>query len=491
MLLVAVEYDEHLFIAGNDSTGTASIMYASRFNPHPITIRFENFSYPDSCALHPSRCRNLTYLTATTDDNRTQLIFYVPLMKSALGVMEFVHNRTTLSHVRTRVVYVPGQCIPISLTNFFGTLHLLCLVNRRQESIIKLCEVRDAMSIMDVQLSCLPPLYSIISPFDISRLSNFVVYGNRANNAYVYFTYQNAMHAKVPGDALVNILGYLPRGYSHCRHLDFVNNSEPQIASYCYTNENQIQVVYFDLIGHFFSEQSNASGVVRYHCPPQQTYVGVATIGAFASFWQGKRYRGSFSIIGNSVSFARCFEFRGSLHFLYHDKQYGTFIKPHISENLQATVEQISIRSCVNPACEQPLILNNQYILVQLEDSNSHKWTLKLVDMEQGWNQNFLTFTSSSASQLALISDFIHVSMLDASIDPKPDDDSTSKSNSATVIGTSATLPTFFIVLLVIVIVATPVLVHRFKRRYIIQILTGPIPFCLPPKESGYAMHVL
>ena len=462
-LFVAVEYDEHLFIAGNDSTGTASITYASRVNPHPITIRFENFSYPDSCAFHPSRCRNLTYLSSTTDDNHTQLIFYVPLTKSALGVMEFFYDGTTLSHVQTRTVNFPQQCNPISVINFFGALHLLCLGNSGQEDFVMLCEVRNAMSVKDIWLSCSTPQHI---PFNLSRLSNFVIYGNRANDVYIYFTYENAMYAKVPLSGHVNFLTYLPRGYSYCRHLDFVNNSEPQIASYCYTDTNQIQVVYFDLNGYSFSEQRNASHVVHYHCPSQQTFIGVAIVGAFASFWQGERYRGSFNIIGNSVSFARCFEFGGSIHFLYHDKQYGTFIKPHISKNLQATVEQLSLQSCVNPACEQPLIFDNRYILVQLENSKLRNWTLRLLDIERAWNQYLLTFNSSSTSQLALISNFIHVPMdLSPATTTKPGVDKR-KSTSAAIIGTSATFLTFFIVLIVIITVATPLLVCHFKRRY-------------------------
>ena len=460
MLLVAVEYDEHLFIAGNDSTGTASITYASRFNPHPITIRFENFSYPDSCALHPSRCRNLTYLTSTTDDNRTQLIFYVPLTKSALGVMEFVHNRTTLSHVQTRVVDVPEQCSPISVITFFRTLHLLCLVDSRR---IKLCEVGNTMSVKDVWLSCSPP--QNIPRFNLSRLSNFVVYGNGAFATYIYFTYENAMHAKVPSlDGHVNHLSFLPPGYTYCRHLNFVNSSTPLIASYCYTDANQIQVVYFDLIAETFVEQSNASRVVSYHCPLSETFVEVAIGGAFASFWQGMKSRGSFNIIGHSVLFARCFEFRGSLHFLYNDERLGTFIKPHISRNLRETVEQLSLQGCVNPACEQPMIFENRYILVQLTNFNSQnrKWTLKLVAIERGWNNTLLTFTSSSTSQLALISNFEYVPM---ATPPETTANPDIVSNSAPII--AILVPILTVVFVVIMVGAVLLLIFCFvKQRY-------------------------
>jgi hypothetical protein len=382
--------------------------------------------------------------------------------------MEFFHNGTALSHVQTRPVYFPRaqQCNPISVINFFGVLHLLCLDNSGQEDFIMLCEVRNAMSIMEIRLSCLSPQH-IMSPFELSRLSNFVVYGNRAIDAYIYFTYKNAMYAKFPsGD--VHFITYLPRGYSYCRHLDFVNSSTPQqlIASYCYnTNVNQIQVVYFDLNVDSFSEQRNASHVVHYHCPSQQAFIGVSTVGAFASFWQGESYRGSFQIFGNSVSFARCFEFGGSLHFLYHDEQLGTSIKPNISTNLRAPLKQLSLQGCVNPACEQPLIFENRYILVQLRNSSLRNWTLRLVDIERGWYQYLLSFKSSSTSQLALISDSIHVPM-DASTTTTSDVNEP-KSNSAAVIGTSATLPTFFFMLIVIVTVATPLLVHHFKQsRY-------------------------
>ncbi len=467
-LFITVEYDEHLFIAGNDSTGTASITYASRANPHPISIRFENFSYPDSCAFHPSRCRNLTYLTSTTDDNNTRLIFYVPLTKSALGVMEFFYNGTALSHIQTRQVDFRQQCNPISVINFFGALHLLCLVTRGQEDFIMLCEVRNAMSITEIRLSCLSP--QNISPFELSYLSNFVIYGNRAIDAYIYFTYKNAMYAKVPSSGDVHFITYLPRGYSYCRHLDFVNSSTPQqlIASYCYnTNVNHIQVVYFDLNVDSFSEQRNASHVVRYHCPSQQTFIGVATVGESANFWQGERYRGSFKILGNSVSFGKCFEFGGSLHFLYHDEQLGTFIKPNVSKNLLAIVKQLSLQGCVNPACEQPLIFENRYILVQLRNSSLHNWTLQLVDIERGWNQYLLNFKSSSTSQLALISDFMRVPV-DASTATTSDvEEPMAKSNSAAVIGTPAT---FFILLIVIVVtVATPLLIYQ---RYSIFLFT-------------------
>ena len=480
-LLIPVEYDEHLFIAGNDSTGTASITYASRANPHPISIRFENFSYPDSCAFHPSRCRNLTYLMSTTDDNHTRLIFYVPLTKSALGVVEFFYNGTALSHKQTRTVDFPRQCNPISVINFFGALRLLCLVNSGRGDFIMLCEVRNAMSVTDIRLSCLSPHH--ISPFELSHLSNFFVYGNRAIDAYIYFTYKNAMYAKVPSGGGVNFIANLPSGYSYCRHLDFVSSSTPQelIACYCYnTNTNQIQVVYFDLNTDSFLEQRNASQVVRYHCPSQQTFVGVATVGAFASFWQGESYRGSFHIIGNSVSFGRCFELGGSLHFLYKDEQLGTFIKPNISTNLLITVKQLSLQGCVNPACEQPMIFKNRYnILVQLKTSSLRDWTLRLVDMERGWNQSILSFKSSSTSQLALISDLMRVP-IDPSIATTPGVEEP-KSNSAAVISTSATVPT----LLVITMVATPLLVYYvyLKQRY--SCFATPILLPQTPRHLG------
>ena len=414
----------------------------------------------------------MTYLMSTTNDNHTQLIFYVPLTKSALGVMKFLYDGTTLFHVQTRTVNVSRPCNPISVINVFGTLQLLCLFHNGQQDLIMLCEVRNSMSVEDITLSCLSPQYI---PFNLSRLSNFVVYGNRRIDAHIYFTYENAMYAKNPSlGGHVNYLAPLPPRYTYCRHLEFVNSSIPLIASYCYTNANQIQVVYFDLNGGTFSEQSNASHVVRYHCPSQQTFIGVATVGAFASFWQGERYRGSFNIIGNSVSFARCFKFGGSIHFLYHDKQYGTFIKPHISKNLQATVEQLSLQSCVNPACEQPLIFDNRYILVQLENSKLHNWTLRLVDIDQGWNQYLLTFKSSSTSQLALISNFIHVPTdLSPATTTKPGVNK-HKSNSAAVIGTSATFPTVLIVLVVIT-VAAPLLVYLFKQRYSCLYFAGPL----------------
>ena len=450
-------YDEHLFVAGNDSTGTAAITYASHFNPHPITKRFENFSFPDSCAIHPSRCRNLTYLSSTTSDNHTQLIFYVPLTKSALGIMEFIYDETGLSHVQTRAVSIgPQQCNPISVINFFETLQLLCLVHRGQQDLIMLCQVKNAKSVKDIWLSCTSPENSV----NLSRLSNFLVYGNRLITADIYFTYENAMYMKGLLRGPVEILQLLPRGYVYCRHIDFVNNSEPLIASYCYTNANKIQLVYFNLNGHTFSEQSNASLVVSYHCPSPQTFIEVATVGAYASFWHGGRYKGSFYIIGNSVSFARCFEFGGSLHFLYHDERLGTFIKPHISRDLEAKVQQLSLQGCVNPACEQPLIFDNRYILVQRENFSLHNWTLQLVDIEQGWNNSLVTFKSSSTSQLALISNFERVPM---TTPPATTTTTNPASNSATVISTSVTFPT---VLLIVIIVALPLSIYFIKQRY-------------------------
>ena len=448
-------YDEHLFIAGNDSTGTAVITYASRFNPHPITKRFENFSFPDSCAFHPSRCRNLMYLSSTTSNNNTQLIFYVPLTKSALGIMEFVYDGIGLSHIQTRAVKIPQQCNPISVINFFGALRLLCL---GQEDLIMLCEVRNAMSVNDIWLSCSSPEYAI----NLSRLSNFIVYGNRPTNAHIYFTYENAMYEKISSSGHVNFLASLPPGYTYCRHLDFVSNFNPLIASYCYTNGKQIQVVYFDLNVYTFTEQSNASRVVSYHCPSPQAFVEVAIVGAFASFWQGGRSRGSFNIIGNSVSFARCFEFGDSLHFLYHDERLGTFIKPHISTSLRETVEQLSVQGCADPVCEQPLIFDNRYILVQRENFSAHKWTLQLVDIERGWNNSLLTFKTTSTSQLALISMFEHVPVTTPPATTTKAVGNNPTSNSATVIGTSVTFP---ITTLFLIIVVVPLLVYFIKQR--------------------------
>ena len=371
--------------------------------------------------------------------------------------MEFVRNRTVLSHVQTRAVGVPERCIPISVINFFGALRLLCLVNIGEEDYVKLCEVRNVMSVNDIWLSCSTTEYSVRLP----RLSNFIVYGNRAIDAYIYFTYENVMYAKIPSSGGVTGLANLPRGYSHCRHLNFVNNSEPVIAGYCYTNANKIQVVYFDLNMHSFVEQSNASRVVNYHCPLPETFVEVAIDGAFATFWQGTRSRGSFSIIGHSVLFARCFRFGGSLHFLYNDERLGTFVKPGISRNLRETVEQLSPQGCMNPACEQPLIFDNRYILMQLKNSNSQNWTLQLVDIEQGWSSSLLTFSSSSTSQLALVSNFEHVPSMATTPGTTADPDT--DSNPATIIATSVTVPT--VVMVVIIVAMLPLIFYFVKQR--------------------------
>ena len=425
--------DEHLFIAGNDHTETAAITYASRLNPHPVTTRFDNFSFPDSCASHPSRCRLLKYVHPSTSNNYAMLFFYVPLTESALGVMQFSYDNTTLHHVKTRAVgMTQSRCHPISVVEVSRTFYLICASDRQR---IMSCEVRNAEDISNVWLSCSTPGF----PIDVSRLSNFVVY-SEFRHRDLYFTHYNGIYRTILTRGSVDLVSQLPSIYSHCRYLELINSlSTPLIACYCYlrSNVNQVQMVYFNLDTYTFIQQQQTSAVVRYDCPSPGTFVAVPNTGSFADFSHRNVYKGSFSITGDSMTFGRCFEFENSTHFIYQDKQRGTFIKPNISVNLQSRIVQLSNLPCHSAACEQPYVFNNQYILLLLENPNDPDWKLELLNISQ---DIILTLDVAHPAQLALISDFV--------THRRPDPPTTTastpsvaetNSKSATVIGTTST----------------------------------------------------
>ena len=455
-------YDEHLFVAGNDSTGTAAITYASRINSHPVTERFDNFSFPESCASHPSRCRLLTY--SSTSSNYTQLIFYVPLAELALGAMEFFYNGTTLAHVRSRSITVPRhvhRCNPISVVEVSGAFYLICISDRQK---LMSCKVRNHVTVNEIWLDCSTPEFSV----DVSLLSNFITYmGGRGPD--LFFTYANAMCRKRLTSGFVELLTYLPLHYSYCRHLDYFNDSVPTIIGYCHnSNTNQIQVVYFDLTDHTFSEQRNASVVVSYHCPSPETFVEVAIHGAYASFRSRGVYKGSFNIIGNAVTFATCFEFENSTHFLYQDKHLGTFIKTNISSDLQTRVMQLSTERCWSPACEQPYVYDSKYILL-LEQSNFHNWTLKLMNIQQDLNLNqvILTLNNTDPAQLVLITNFVvhrRDSMRDSTTTAAANPINYSNAKSAVIIGAPTSIGS-----LLLLVVVVPSLIFLVYYMYINQ----------------------
>ena len=355
--------------------------------------------------------------------------------------MEFSYNGTTLAHVGTRSVTVPRRCNPISVVEVSGAFYLMCISDRQQ---LMSCKVRNNMTVKKIWLDCSMPEFNV----DISLLSNFISYtGSRSPD--LYFTYANSMYRKRLTSSFVEQLNSLSLHYSHCRHLDYFNDSVPTIIGYCHNSiTNQIQVVYFDLTHHIFSEQRNASVVVRYHCPSPETFVEVAIHGAYANFRSRGVYKGSFNIIGNAVTFATCFEFENSTHFLYQDMDLGTFIKPNISSDLQTRILQVSKQGCGSPACEHPYVIDDKYVLLLLEQSNVHNWTLKLMNIQQDFNRQILTLNSTNPAQLALIANFVthKDSVTTAAASPV----NYSNAKSAIVIGVSTTFVGFFVLVPVV-----------------------------------------
>ena len=454
---LAVVSNEHIFTAGNDTTGTAAITYASRLNNHrPVTYRFENYTFPESCSSHPSRCRSLIYSSTSTSDNYTRLIFYVPLAEKALGVMELAYDNRTLSHVVTRAVTtgLTRRCSPISMVDISGTFYVICISDRQQ---LMSCEVRNSRNVSTLWLSCPMPEFHI----NLSRLSNFVLHDARFKD--LYFTHENFMCRKLITSNSVQYLAQLPSSYSHCWHLELLDRSEPIIAAYCNlrSDSNKIQSVYFNLNTQFFTEQMNATKYVRYDCPSQGTFVEVSIAGAYASYMQRDVYMGSFNIIGSTVTFAICFEFDNATHFLYRDRHLGTFIKPNISVNLQSRVEQLLKGPCQSPACEQPLVFKSQFILLLNQTSLSHaQWTFEVKDLQRG--TIIPNFSVSDPSQVALKSDFVAQLIQDPPTTSAVPSDSRSNSKSVTITSTISASGVF-VFLTIAVLSPTLIMVYCFR----------------------------
>ena len=460
-----IAFDEYLFTAGNDSAGTASITYTSRLSPQPVTVPFHHFSFPSSCSSHPSRCRELMYSSSTNKYNQI-VRFFVPLSGSSLGVTEFIHDGTKLSLGMNRTIALQGRCSPIAVVKISGKIRLVCVGDRQRPMS---CEVRNGESVDRFSIVCTPPLgYFPLS--NLSLLSNFVAYGiNR--HEFLYFTYGDEMYAIHPVTYAVEPLSRLYPTFSHCRHLELVQNSaSPQIASYCYlaSDSSQIQVAYFDLNSHsFVSVQSNGPNVVRYDCPSPGTVVEVSNNGAYASFWRGETLVGSFTIVGDSVKFAECFEYENVTHFVYQDRRLGTFIKPNISVDLQSDVKHLSTLVCHSPVCERLFVFDDKYVLFYGRKSGREGWIVESIS-----GQSVAMLRGGDPSQFTLISDFA----------VRIDDPTTSTNSPPTsaehrprsvmphrlIIGSSAGSGGGLIAIIVIIIVVTVSSVHFYRQRRLV-----------------------
>ena len=365
-----------------------------------------------------------------------------------------------------RTIELQGRCDPIAVVEVSGKIRLIYVGDRQ---LLMSCEVQSRESVAQIGLDCTRPL-SYFPLDNLSLLSNFVAYGiNR--HEFLYFTYGDAMYAIHPVSYSVQFLSELHPTFSHCRHLELVQNSAaPQIASYCYlaSDTNQIQVAYFNLNSHsFVPVQSNGPNVVRYDCPSPGTVVEVSNNGAYASFRRDEILVGSFTIVGDSVTFAECFEYENVTHFVYQDRRLGTFIKPNISIDLQSDVKHLSTLVCHSPVCERLFVFDDKYVLFYGRKSGLEGWIVESIS-----GQSVAMLRGGDPSQFTLISDFaVRIDNPTTSTNSPPtsaEHRPRSVMPHRLIIGSSAGSGGGLIAIIVIIIVVTVSSVHFYRQRRLV-----------------------
>ena len=386
----------------------AAITFTSRLDPGTPTInRFINHTFPHSCTSHPTRCRELTYLSYRDNRmNHTRLIFYVPLTgpeSAALGLMEFWHNGETISQNTTTRIIKTGQCDPIAVVRVprIG-VYLICASDNYY---LELCEVRNRNNVSSAWLSCTAP-HSLNQPLtNSSLLSNFAIYISRFFD--LYFVYNSVLY-HMTHDGAIEGIAHLQT--SHCRYVHVAPVNASFLIGHCY-EQNQVEAFYFYLdIHQYITISQEDATIAHYHCPnPQQ----LVTISVFsqphitqASFQDRGVDMGRFNLNANQVIFAECFQSRNQTHFIYQDSELGVFIKPNISIDLRLRLIRVpDLRCHHDQACKQPLIFNERYLVLTYDMDDIHHQGMAVFDLYRDLNRT-LSIVTNSAAQIAFFSDF-------------------------------------------------------------------------------------
>ena len=404
--------NEHLFAAGNDSTGTAAITFMSRLDPSTPTInQFINYSFPYSCASHPTRCRVLTYLSYRDNStNHTRLIFFIPLTgpdSASLGLMEFLHDsemiwpNVTVRNIGNRRI---GQCDPVSVVRVpkIG-IYMICACGGYS---LVLCEVRNSNNVSSALLSCTEP-HSLNQLLNNSLLlSNFVVYISRPFD--LYFVYNSILY-RMTHDGIIEHIAFLQT--FHCRYVHLAPVNTSFLIGHCYEQE-QVEAFYVNLDRPYYIPVSQGdTTIAHYHCPDPQQFVTISVFSqpptARASYQDRGVDKGRFNLNASQVIFAECFQSRNQTHFIYQDPGLGVFIKPNISIDLRSRLLQASDLRChQDQTCKQPLIFSGQYLALTYNSMDDlHCQETTVFDLYRDLNRT-LSLVTNSTTQVAFFSEF-------------------------------------------------------------------------------------
>lgn len=418
--LITVVQNEHLFTAGNDSSGTATITFASRLNSSgaPTLInRFINHSFPLSCTSHPTRCRELMNVSRHENGtNLTRVIFYVPLIgpnsAAALGLMEFWHDGETISrNITTRIISVGDQCDPVSVVRVPRRgVYLICASDEDSGS-LRLCQVINRDNVSTARLSCTAPhsLYQLQSRLlaNLSQLSNFIIYSKYFD---LYFVYNGVLYHMTRDGAIEGIANNLRT--LHCRYVHLARVNGSYLIGHCYERD-QVEAFYFYLDIHRYIpiSQGDVTTIANYHCPDPQQLVRINVSSQShvtrASYQDGDVDRGRFNLNASRVIFAECFNSRNETHFIYQDSELGVFIKPNISVGLRSRLVRVSELHCHDDQpCKQPLIFNDRYLVLTYDNMpNTRGLGMIVFDLYEDLNIT-LSLASDSATQIVFFSKF-------------------------------------------------------------------------------------
>lgn len=401
-------------MAGNDSSGTAAITFASRLNPSgaPTINRFINYSFPHSCTSHPTRCRELTNMSYHENGtNLTRVIFYVPLMgpdsAAALGLMEFWHDGETISqNITTRIISVRDQCDPVSVVRVPRRgVYLICARDEDFGSLM-LCQVISRSNISTAWLRCTAP-HSLnqLQPrllANLSLLSNFII-----DTSDLYFVYNSVLyHMTLYG--IIEGISYFQTFHCHYVHLAPVNSS--YLIGHCYERD-QVEAFYFYLDTHQYIPISQGDvTIANYHCPDPQQLVTINVSSqppiTQASYQDGGVDRGRFNLNASQVIFAKCYNSRNETHFIFQDSELGVFIKPNISIDLLSRLVRVSDLHCHDDQpCKQPLIFSDRYLVLTYNMADTRGLGMTVFDLYEDLNIT-LSLVSDSATQIAFFSKF-------------------------------------------------------------------------------------
>ncbi len=405
-------------MAGNDSSGTAAITFTSRLNPSgaPTINRFINYSFPYSCTSHPTRCRELTYMSSRDNaTNHTRMIFYIPLMgpdsAAALGLMEFWHDgEKILQNITTRIIGLnSGQCDPVSVMRIPNIgVYLICASDDLFGSLM-LCQVGNRNNISTAELRCTEP-HSLNQPqsgllANLALLSNFVI-DTSGLHFDLYFVYKNILYHRNRYGTIEGILNFQT---FHCHHIHLAPVNRSFLIGHCY-KDDRVEAFYFNLDTYQYVIISRGDvTIAHYHCPDPQQFITISVSSQSrvtrASYQDGGVNRGSFNIMNASqVIFAKCFTSRNQTHFIYQDSELGVFIKPNISVDLLSSLVRVS--DLHDQPCKQPLIFNNRYLVLTYNVDNTHGQEIEVFDLYEDLNRTSLTLVSDSASQIAFFPEF-------------------------------------------------------------------------------------